>query len=387
MKKRTIGIVTVARSDIGIYLPLMKLIKNSSFLDLKLIVAGMHFSSEFGLTYKYIEEQGFNIDERVEMTMSSDSPESIAKSIGLGIISFGQLFSKWKPDILLVLGDRYEMLSSVIAAMPLGIPIAHLHGGEATEGLIDEPIRHSITKMSHIHFVSTKEYYNRVVQLGEENWRVNLVGAPSLDYIKNFKEWPLKKLETVIKLSLKKPTILVTLHPLTLDYSNTEKHIDILIDAISELKIQAVFTYPNSDTAGRIIIDKINDFTSKNDFTSAVSNFGQNGYFTMLKNACAMVGNSSSGIIESASFKLPVLNIGYRQQGRVQASNVLNVDYDKKMIKDGIKKITNEKFKKRLAKIVNPNGDGFASERILKKLSDVELNKELIIKKFNNLVF
>ena len=217
------------------------------------------------------------------MTMSSDTPESIAKSMGLGTISFGQLFGKWRPDILVVLGDRYEMLSAVCAAMPFSIPIAHIHGGEATEGLIDEQIRHSITKMSHLHFVSTKEYYKRVLQLGEEDWRITLSGAPSLDSINTLKLWPKKKLEKKIGLSLNHKTLLVTFHPVTLDFKNTAFHIQSLLDALKKLKFQTVFTFPNSDTAGRIIIEKINSFVKDNKWAKAVKNFGQEGYFSMMK--------------------------------------------------------------------------------------------------------
>jgi len=226
MKKRIISIVSVARSDAGIYLPILKAIKKSSHLDFKLIVAAMHLSNEFGLTYKYFEEQGFKIDEKIEMTMSSDTPEGIAKSMGLGLISFGQLFGKSKPDMLMLLGDRFEMLAAANAAMPFAIPIIHLHGGEATEGVIDEQIRHSITKMSHMHFVSTKEYYDRVIQLGEQPWRVELSGAPSLDLLNEIKLWSRKKVEERINLSLKLPTILATLHPVTLEYEDTTAHVE-----------------------------------------------------------------------------------------------------------------------------------------------------------------
>ena len=187
--------MTVARSDAGIYLPVLKAIKSHPSLRLKLIVAATHLSSEFGMTYKYLEGQGFELNEKIEMTMSTDTPEGLAKSMGLGLISFGQLFGRWKPDVLVVLGDRFEMLSAVSAAMPFTIPVAHLHGGEASEGAFDESIRHSITKMSHLHFVTTKQYYDRVVQLGEEPWRVTLSGAPSLDSIKSIKLWSKHRLE------------------------------------------------------------------------------------------------------------------------------------------------------------------------------------------------
>ena len=385
MKKRIIGVVTVARSDSGIYIPILKAIKAHPLLELKLIVAAMHLSSEFGLTYKYLQKQGFKIDERIEMTMSTDTPEGIAKSMGLGLISFGQLFGRWKPDVLMVLGDRFEMLAAVSAAMPFAIPIAHLHGGEATEGLIDEPIRHSITKMSHLHFVSTQEYFNRVVQLGEEPWRVTNSGAPSLDSINNIKLWTKNKLETKINLSLNNPTLLVTLHPVTLEFEDTLYHIKCLLGALQKLEIQAVFTYPNSDTSGRIIIDKIKKFITENDWASSVINFGQEGYFSMMSYSSAMVGNSSSGIIESASFGIPVVNIGNRQRGRVHSFNVVNVDYNQNEIVNAIKKVMYPDFNKKLKGMENPYGDGTASSKIIDIISKIPINKKLIMKKFFNI--
>jgi UDP-hydrolysing UDP-N-acetyl-D-glucosamine 2-epimerase len=385
MKKRVIGVVTVARSDSGIYIPILKKIESNSSLKLKLIVAATHLSNEFGMTYRYLEKKGFKIDQKIEMTMSTDTPEGLSKSMGMGLMSFGQLFSNCRPDILMVLGDRYEMLSAVAAAMPFVIPIAHLHGGEATEGLIDEPIRHSITKMSHLHFVATQEYYDRVVQLGEEPWRVNLSGAPSLDSLHNIKYWSKKTLENKIKLSLDKKTLLVTLHPVTLEYKKTLSHVKELLSALDELKMQVVFTLPNADTAGRIIINELENFVKKNFWATNVINFGQEGYFTMLKYATAMVGNSSSGIIESASFKVPVLNIGNRQRGRVHASNVVHVEYDKKLIIKKIKEITSINFINSIKNVKNPYGDGYASEKIIDVLSKVKINDDLKIKRFHNI--
>jgi GDP/UDP-N,N'-diacetylbacillosamine 2-epimerase (hydrolysing) len=385
MNKKTISIVSVARSDAGIYLPILKAIKKSSQLDFKLIVAAMHLSNEFGLTYKYFEEQGFKIDEKIEMTMSSDTPEGLAKSIGLGMISFGQLFGRSKPDMLMLLGDRFEMLAAASAAMPFAIPIIHLHGGEATEGLIDESIRHSITKMSHLHFVSTKEYYNRVIQLGEEPWRVNLSGAPSLDSLNEIKIWSKQKVEEKINLSLKSPTILATLHPVTLQYEDTAAHVDCFFKALENLKIQVVFTYPNSDTAGRIIIDKIKEFVEKYNWATSVTNFGQAGYFSMLKYAKVMVGNSSSGIIESASFQIPVVNIGDRQRGRVKSFNVIDVEYNKNKIIKAINKALTPDFNNTLKGMKNPYGDGNASKKIINSIIKISNDKKLIIKKFYNM--
>ena len=285
----------------------------------------------------------------------------------------------------MLLGDRFEMLAAASAAMPFAIPIIHLHGGEATEGLIDEPIRHSITKMSHLHFVSTKEYYDRVIQLGEEPWRVTLSGAPSLDSLNEIKIWSKKKVEEKINLSLKRPTILATLHPVTLQYEDTLAHVDCFFKALENLKIQVVFTYPNSDTAGRLIIDKIEEFVEKYNWATSVTNFGQAGYFSMLKYAKVMVGNSSSGIIESASFQIPVVNVGDRQQGRVKSFNVIDVEYNKNKIIKAINKALSPSFNNKLKGMKNPYGNGKASKKIINSINKIANNKKLIIKKFYNM--
>jgi len=239
--------------------------------------------------------------------------------------------------------------------------------------------------MSHLHFVSTKEYYNRVIQLGEQPWRVALSGAPSLDSLNEIKLWPRKKVEEKINLSLKRPTILATLHPVTLQYEDTFAHVESFLKALEHLKIQVVFTYPNSDTSGRIIIDKIEEFVEKYNWASSVTNFGQAGYFSMLKYAKAMVGNSSSGIIESASFQIPVVNIGDRQRGRVKSFNVIDVDYDKNEIIKAINKALSSDFNNSLIGMKNPYGDGNASQKIIDTISNISIDKKLIMKKLYNL--
>jgi UDP-hydrolysing UDP-N-acetyl-D-glucosamine 2-epimerase len=385
MSQQTIGVVTVSRSDAGIYLPVLKAIKNNQKFNLEIIAAGMHLSHEYGLTYKYLEEQGYKINEKIEMSMSTDTPEGVAKSMGLGVISFGQLFGKWKPDILMLLGDRYEMLAAATAAMPFTIPIAHLHGGETTEGAIDEAIRHSITKMSHLHFVSTVEYYNRVIQLGEQPWRVTLSGAPSLDSISTTKMWSKKQLEEKLLIKLNVPTLIVTIHPVTLEYLDTKKQVACVLSALDKLKLQVVFTYPNADTQGRTIIDAINKFVNQHKWAISIENLGQEGYFSLMRHASGMIGNSSSGIIESASFELPVVNIGKRQQGRLHGFNVIDVKYDKTEIVNAVNKILSTSFKRKLKGMINPYRNGNATAKIIQKLENKHNKEDLIIKRFFNI--
>lgn len=382
---RTVGVVTVARSDFGIYLPILKRIRESGDLQLRLIVSGMHLSPEFGLTYRYIEEQGFTIDHRVEMLLSSDTPESIGKSTGLGVIGFAQLYAQHRPDILFVLGDRFEMLSAVLAAVPFAIPIAHLHGGESTEGLIDECIRHSITKMSHLHFASTEGYATRIIQMGEEPWRVTVSGAPSLDNILAMRLCGEAELSESLRIPMSPKPILVTYHPVTLELQDTDLQFEQLLRALKEIRRTTLFTYPNSDTNGRRIIAAIDDFVRHNPFAHVVPNLGTEMYFSVMKHAGVMVGNSSSGIIEAASFGLPVVNVGNRQQGRMRPANVIDVEDDSRVISAAVQRALSPEFQRLAASNLNPYGDGNAAGRIVAVLEKAELNRQLLVKKFYRL--
>jgi len=381
---RSIAIVTVARSDYGILYPVLKAIQNCSSLKLHLIVSGMHLSPAFGYTLKDIEADGFEINDKIEMLLSADSPQGISKSIGLGVIGFAQSYSRFRPDIVLLLGDRFETLSAAVATLPYKIPIAHLHGGETTQGAIDEAIRHSITKMSHLHFVSTREYADRVKQMGEEDWRIVVSGAPGLDNIKNTKLLDLYGLQKTLNISINAPPVLVTYHPVTLEYENTYYHISELLNALDNLSVPIIFTYPNADTAGQIIIDKINQFVQKNKQAFVIKHLGTQNYFSLMNIARAMIGNSSSGIIEAASFSLPVVNIGNRQRGRIHGKNVINVDYDRLSISKGIQKAISNTFVQEICGIKNPYGDGSSSDRIVETLVKTRLDQKLIVKTFND---
>ena len=379
---RTIGVVTVARSDYGIYLPVLKKIQADPELDLRMIVSGMHLSPEFGLTADTIESDGFEISVRVEMLLSADTPEAISKSMGLGTIGFAQAYARERPDILVVLGDRFEMHAAAVAALPFNIPIAHIHGGESTEGAMDEQFRHSITKMSHLHFASTQMYADRLVQMGEEPWRVTVSGAPSLDNIQDMRLLTREELERQCALQLVDDTLLVTFHPVTLEYEDTETHVRELFAALREIGTSVVVTSPNADTGSRLVSDIIQDVTSQDERFHLVNNMGTQTYFSLMREASAMVGNSSSGIIEAACFKLPVVNIGNRQRGRMRGKNVIDVGHSRAEIVGGIATAMSEEFLTGLENLSNPYGDGQAAGRIVEKLKSVALDRRLLSKSF-----
>jgi UDP-N-acetylglucosamine 2-epimerase (non-hydrolysing)/GDP/UDP-N,N'-diacetylbacillosamine 2-epimerase (hydrolysing) len=383
---RTIGVVTVARSDYGIYLPLLRQIQADPDLKLYLIVAGMHLSPEFGLTAKAIEADGFEINERVEMLLSSDTPEGIVKAMGLGNIGFAQTLARFRPDIIVVLGDRFEMHAAALAALPFKIPVAHIHGGEITQGAIDDALRHSITKLSHLHFVSTQEYAQRVIQMGEEPWRVTISGALSLDNLHTVRLLTCKELSARFGLHVNEiPFLLVTFHPVTLEYEQTERQMAELLTALAAYDLPLVFTMPNADTSGRIITRMIEEFVATHSSAQAVDNLGTQGYFSMMALAAAMVGNSSSGILEAASFELPVVNIGNRQRGRVRGDNVIDVGYKHDSILEGLHRALDSQFRTKLRGIRNPYDFGGASNKIVEVLKRVQLDDRLVVKHFHDL--
>lgn len=382
---RTIGVVSVARSDYGIYLPLLRQLKEDQDLRLHLIVAGAHLSSEFGGTVEAIVSDGFEVGDRVDMLLSSDSPEGVAKSIGLGVIGFAQSYARQRPDILVVLGDRFEMHSAALAALPFSIPVAHIHGGEITQGAIDESLRHSMTKLSHLHFVSTQAYARRVIQLGEEPWRVKTVGALSLDNLREIELRPAQELEAKYGLNLLKKPLLVTFHPVTLEYRQVEWQMQELLVALQQVGLPVVFTKPNSDTNNRVIVRLLEKYVKEHESAWLVENFGTRDYFSMMALSQAMVGNSSSGIIEAPSFHLPVVNIGTRQAGRVRGANVLDVGNSHEEIIEGIEKAISHQFVDKIRATENPYGDGHAADQIVAGLRSVELDDRLIRKVFYDL--
>lgn len=382
---RTLGLVTVARSDYGIYLPLLRKIEADAQLQLRLIVSGMHLAPEFGRTIEVIERDGFEIAEKVEMLVASDTPEAIAKSMGLGAIGFAQCYARLRPDLLLVLGDRFEMHAAALCALPFKIPVAHIHGGELTEGAIDDALRHSMTKLSHLHFVSTQEYARRVIQLGEEPWRVTVSGAPSLDNLQAVELLSVAELEEKFELRLDEAPLLVTYHPVTLEHEQTREQAGELLAALNSCERSIIFTAPNADTGGRVVAQMIKEYVAARASAHLVDNLGTQAYFSLMAKSAAMIGNSSSGIIEAASFNLPVVNIGNRQKGRVRGRNVIDVGSRREEIAAGIEKALRADFRASLSGTANPYGDGTAADRIIERLKAVALDHRLLVKRFQDI--
>ena len=380
---RKICVITGSRAEYGLLSGLMKAIKEDESLELQVIATNMHLSPEFGLTYKEIERDGFFINKKVEMLLSSDTANATTKSVGLATIGFADAYEDLKPDMIVVLGDRYEILAAVSAALFYKIPVAHLHGGEITEGAYDDCIRHAITKMSHLHFTSTEEYRQRVIQLGENPKRVFNVGAPGIENIKKVPLMDKKELESTLDgFTFNDKTILITYHPVTLENSTAEEQIQNLLSALNEYPdIKIIFTLPNSDTDGRVIIRLINEYVSMHQEKAiAYPSLGLKRYLSALQFVKAVVGNSSSGIIEVPSFGIPTLNIGDRQKGRIAADSVLNCGTSKKDILEGLDKVLNSGH----TEIHNPYEGKNTTEDILHVLKTYPI-EGLIQKTFYNL--
>jgi len=376
MKK--ICVITGTRAEYGLLYWLMKEIEAHPELELQLIVTGMHLSPEFGLTYKEVEKD-FTITKKIEMLLSSDTTVGISKSMGLAQISFGESFEELKPDLVILLGDRYEIFSAASAALIARVPIAHLHGGERSEGAFDESIRHSITKMAHLHFTAAKEYRHRVIQLGEHPERVFTVGGMGIENIKRLKLLSKNDFEQSINFTLNKKNILVTFHPVTLENDTAQEQFQSLLDVIDTLEdTHIIFTKANSDTNGRIINQMIDNYTSKNSSKAiGFASLGQLYFLSALQYMDAVVGNSSSGLIEAPSFKIATINIGDRQKGRLKAASVIDCQPEQKSLLDAFRKLESIEYKEILKMVVNPYGDGEASRKIINILTSTNLNNLL----------
>ena len=379
MKKRKICVVTGTRAEYGLLRWLMDGINKSTKLDLQIVATGMHLSPEFGLTYQEIENDGFKIDKKIEMLLSADTPSSISKSTGLGLIGFADAFYELNPDIVIVLGDRYEVLAASLTAMFENIPIAHIHGGETTAGAFDEAIRHSITKMSWWHFVAADEYEKRVIQLGENPERVFNVGGLGVDTIK--KTNLLSKDELMIKAGIKfgKKNLLITYHPVTLENKTSQQDFKSLLDVLSKIKdIYLIFTMPNSDSDGRVIKKMINDFVfNQSERSISFTSMGSLNYLSTLQYVDGVVGNSSSGLAEAPTFKIGTINIGDRQKGRLKAESIIDCEPTKKSIRLAIDKLYGHKFQKDIYSVQNPYGDGDAIEKIMSILSNKPIPEDM----------
>lgn len=380
---KRIGIMTGTRAEYGLLKPLMQEINKDNDLELYLIVSGMHLSPEFGMTYKEIEEDGFEINAKVEMLLSSDSPAGISKSIGLGVIGFADEFQRADLDMLILLGDRYEALSAAISAMVMRIPIAHLHGGELTEGAIDEGIRHSITKMSYLHFTSTEQYRNRVIQLGENPERVFYVGALGVENIKKINLMTKEELERSIHFEIDENTVIVTYHPVTLENNTVEEQFLNLLEVLDRNpKIRMIFTKANADTNGRIVNELIDKYAAQNsERACAFMSLGQKRYLSALKYCRIVIGNSSSGIIEAPSFGKPIINIGDRQKGRICADSVINCGYTQQEIQQAMETALTKEFENKASNCRNPYEKENTAANIISVIKDYLLNDKIKLKK------
>ena len=384
-KKRKICVITGTRAEYGLLQPIMQVIKDDPVFELQVVATGMHLSPEFGLTYKTIEKDGFKINEKIEMLLSSDTSIGVAKAMGLATISMSEMLDRLKPEFIMVLGDRFELLAVTQAALVSRVPVIHLVGGDVTEGAFDEAIRHSITKMSHLHFVTNKESQKRVRQLGENPENIFLVGNPGLDHLNNIKLMTKNELEKSLDYSFRKRNILVTFHSVTLDEKSSMDSFEELLIALDSFgdEVGIIFTKPNSDTEGRKIIKRLDKFSQSRINCVVHTSLGQLRYLSAASLVDVVVGNSSSGILEVPSLKTPPVNIGDRQKGRPRADSVIDCKPNSVIIKKSIKKA----FKMNCNNTINPYGDGRTAPRVLKVLKKINSSKGLIKKHFFDIDF
>jgi GDP/UDP-N,N'-diacetylbacillosamine 2-epimerase (hydrolysing) len=372
---RKICVITGARAEYGLLRWVMQGVKDDHELTLQVIATGMHLSPEFGLTYREIEHDGFMIDRKVEMLISSDTPVGIAKSMGLGLIGFADTLNELNPDLIVVLGDRFEIFAAVAAALVARIPVAHLHGGESTQGAFDEALRHSITKMSHLHFVAAEKYRQRVIQLGEQPERIFLVGGLGIDSIMRLKLLARTELEASLDFKLGQKSLLITFHPVTLEKATAADQMAELLAALGTLQdTQLVFTMPNADTDGRVLIRMVGQFVSQHDNARHYSSLGQLRYLSCIAHTDGMVGNSSSGLLEVPSFRKGTINIGDRQRGRLQASSVINCEPTRLSISAALGILYSADFQADLSQVWNPYGAGGASEKVVETIKYYDID-------------
>jgi UDP-hydrolysing UDP-N-acetyl-D-glucosamine 2-epimerase len=378
--KRTIAVVTTSRADYShLYWPLHDL-SLCPQVELKLIVMGAHLSPEFGHTVREIERDGLQIADRIECLLSSDTDVGMAKSIGLATLSLADCLGRMRPDLLLLIADRYEVLAPASVALALRIPVAHIEGGEISEGAIDDAVRHALTKLSHVHFTSTFAARDRVIAMGEEEWRVHRAGAPSIDHLVRNTLLTRERLEEQLQCKLANSSALVAYHPVTIA-RDTTREADELFAALRELPGQILFCYPNADAGSRELIDRTRRFIEGRPDARVFVNLPALTYWSLLCQVDLMIGNSSSGIMETASFALPTINIGIRQRGRERARNVIDAAPDKADILAKVTLARSEDFRRSLQGMQNPYGDGRAADKILSVLTSVPLGEQLLIKK------
>jgi UDP-hydrolysing UDP-N-acetyl-D-glucosamine 2-epimerase len=378
--KRRIAVITTSRADYShLYWPLRELSAHRE-VDLQLIVLGAHLSPEFGQTVSEIEKDGFNISAKVECLLSSDSDVGMAKTIGVATLSLADTLAQLRPDILLLIADRYEMLAPACVALALRIPIAHIEGGEISEGAIDDAVRNALTKMSHVHFTSTEQARARVIAMDEEEWRVHRAGAPSLDHLVRSKLHPHAELEARLGIALQDSPTIVAIHPLTIARDTTQEA-EALFSALESLPGQILFCYPNADAGSRVLIERTRAFLASREGSHVFVNLDALTYWSLLGQAGLFVGNSSSGIMETPSFALPTVNIGLRQQGRERARNIIDAPAERDAILNAANRARSEEFRASLIGMTNPYGEGNASAKIAQVLTSVPLGQELLMKR------
>lgn len=379
---RKIAVVTGTRAEYGLIKNILKKIEENNCLQLKLIVTGTHLSGKYGNTINEIIDDGFHIDEKVPIILENYREDRVAIEMGTLMIKLSSIFNKMKPDILLILGDRYEIFASASTAITMNIPIAHISGGEITEGAIDEQIRHAITKMSHIHFPGAELYRNNIIKMGEESWRVFNFGDPGIDNIKKMNMLTQEELTNILDLEVDKSTILVTYHPVTLEKELLKYQIENLIDALDKLNRKTIITYPNADNGGEYIIKKIEEFSNRNPKVRLFKNLGSLKYLSIMKLCGVVVGNSSSGIVEAPYLKVPTVNIGNRQKGRLMAESIINCSNKSEDIVNAINNALSNEYQIKVKKTTSLYGVGNTSEKIVGILENIEINERLLKKKF-----
>lgn len=379
---RKVCVVTGSRAEYGLLRWVMQGIKDEPTLTLQVIATGMHLSPHFGNTYREIEGDGFVIDRKVEILTEDDTPVGIAKSMGKGMIGFADALNELCPNLIVVLGDRFEIFSAVAAALVARIPVAHIHGGELTEGLIDDPIRHSITKMSHLHFVAAVDYQKRVIQLGESPNSVFNVGGLGIDSISKTKLIAKEHVESQLQFTFQERNLLVTFHPVTLEDDTAKEQFSELLSALDEYPdLGLIFTMPNSDPGGVVLFDLIKAFVRNRKNAICRTSLGGKLYLSCLAQVDGVIGNSSSGLLEAPTFKIGTINIGDRQRGRLTCSSIINCDATKNEITTAIAKLFSSEFQQNLETVVNPNGVSGASKRVVDVLVNVK-TKDLLKKFF-----
>ena len=382
---RKVALVTTARSEWGAQRTIAAALRESSDVELHIIAAGMHLAEEFGYTAEEIIADGFEISHKVDFLQPGDSPETIGISMGTGVQEFSRLFARWRPDILTVLGDRFDMFPAALAAVPFLIPVAHIHGGEVTTGAFDDSLRHAMTKLSHIHFVATEDYARRVHQMGENPDNIHVVGAPAIDDIESLQPASDADLQNNFGFTAGETNILMVYHPETLAHQRIDSDIVEVLRALTGIDGNILIIRPNADTGNRTIQEAIDAFAARHSNCRVVTSIPRKAYLSLLKNASLMLGNSSSGILEAPSFAVPVINIGNRQSGRVKAKNIIDCSAETAAISAALEKGLSQSFGRSIRNIVNPYGTTGCGKRIAEILAGTDLDSSLLLKGFRDL--